>query len=263
VFRGGNGDDIKGKKIALVYHNSAYGKEPIRTLEELAKKHGFELSLLAVDHPGQEQKSQWLQIRREKPDYVLMWGWGVMNESKKKMRKFEQSSHLLPHTHQTNTPLLPRPQDDQLPGFLGDPRHLNLKPGPGERFCPLGIPLRGLIGDPKENRQPAVKERLPRNPRRGEHQQFAAGLERAVTLCQRLRGSDVLRGEGGNNLIEGFVREGNRLRVAANQSQGESAAPQAARGLTSHLGAGIQPKGAGRTQIDPANRFTQIQVVIF
>ena len=75
-----NGGDISGKKIALVYHNSAYGKEPIRTLEELAKKHGFELSLLPVDHPGQEQKSQWLQIRREKPDYVLMWGWGVMNQ---------------------------------------------------------------------------------------------------------------------------------------------------------------------------------------
>ncbi|WP_127115689.1 ABC transporter substrate-binding protein [Shimia sediminis] len=75
-----NGGDIKGKKIALVYHNSAYGKEPIRTLEELQKKHGYELSLLPVDHPGQEQKSQWLQIRREKPDYVLMWGWGVMNQ---------------------------------------------------------------------------------------------------------------------------------------------------------------------------------------
>ncbi|GLQ35324.1 ABC transporter permease [Amylibacter marinus] len=75
-----NGGDIKGKKIALLYHNSAYGKEPIRTLEELAKKHGYDLSLLAVDHPGQEQKSQWLQIRREKPDYVLMWGWGVMNQ---------------------------------------------------------------------------------------------------------------------------------------------------------------------------------------
>ena len=32
-----NNGDIKGKKIALVYHNSAYGKEPIRTLEELSK----------------------------------------------------------------------------------------------------------------------------------------------------------------------------------------------------------------------------------
>jgi branched-chain amino acid transport system substrate-binding protein len=74
-----NNGNIKGKKIALVYHNSAYGKEPIRTLQELEKKHGFKLSLLPVDHPGQEQKSQWLQIRREKPDYVTMWGWGVMN----------------------------------------------------------------------------------------------------------------------------------------------------------------------------------------
>ena len=72
--------DISGKKIALVYHNSAYGKEPIRTLQELSKKHGFELAEVPVDHPGQEQKSQWLQIRRDKPDYVIMYGWGVMNQ---------------------------------------------------------------------------------------------------------------------------------------------------------------------------------------
>jgi branched-chain amino acid transport system substrate-binding protein len=75
-----NGGDISGKSIALVYHNSAYGKEPIRTLEELSKVHGYNLTTIAVDHPGQEQKSQWLQIRREKPDYVVMWGWGVMNQ---------------------------------------------------------------------------------------------------------------------------------------------------------------------------------------
>jgi branched-chain amino acid transport system substrate-binding protein len=75
-----NGGSLDGKTIALVYHNSAYGKEPIRTLEELSALHGFTLTQLAVDHPGQEQKSQWLQIRRERPDYVLMWGWGVMNQ---------------------------------------------------------------------------------------------------------------------------------------------------------------------------------------
>ncbi|MDE0984831.1 MAG: ABC transporter substrate-binding protein [Yoonia sp.] len=75
-----NGGSLDGKNIALVYHNSAYGKEPIRTLENLSAQYGFELTQLAVDHPGQEQKSQWLQIRRERPDYVLMWGWGVMNQ---------------------------------------------------------------------------------------------------------------------------------------------------------------------------------------
>jgi len=61
-----NGGDLAGKKIALVYHNSAYGKEPIRTLEALSAQHGYEFTPIAVDHPGQEQKSQWLQIRRER-----------------------------------------------------------------------------------------------------------------------------------------------------------------------------------------------------
>ena len=73
-------DNLKGKKIALVYHNSAYGKEPIPVLEALAEKHGYQLHLLAVDHPGQEQKATWLQIRRLRPDWVFMWGWGVMNQ---------------------------------------------------------------------------------------------------------------------------------------------------------------------------------------
>ncbi len=76
----GGFDALKGKKIYLVYHNSAYGKEPIRTLEAMADKFGYEFRGLPVDHPGQEQKATWLQIRKEKPDWVLMWGWGVMNQ---------------------------------------------------------------------------------------------------------------------------------------------------------------------------------------
>ena len=74
-----NDGSLEGKKIVLLYHNSAYGREPIRTLEALAETYGFNFNPIAVDHPGQEQGSQWLQIRRERPDYVLMWGWGVMN----------------------------------------------------------------------------------------------------------------------------------------------------------------------------------------
>ncbi len=72
--------NLKGKKIAHVYHNSPYGKEANPTLEVLSKKYGFELLLLPVDHPGQEQKATWLQVRRNKPDWVYMSGWGVMNQ---------------------------------------------------------------------------------------------------------------------------------------------------------------------------------------
>lgn len=74
--------DLKGKTIALVYHDSAYGKEPIKTLEYLAGKHGFKLELFPVAHPGLEQKATWLKIGRQlRPDYTIMWGWGVMNST--------------------------------------------------------------------------------------------------------------------------------------------------------------------------------------
>jgi branched-chain amino acid transport system substrate-binding protein len=73
-------EKLKGKKIVHIYHNSPYGKEANPTLEDLAKKHQFELTLLAVDHPGQEQKSTWLQVRRINPDWIFMSGWGVMNQ---------------------------------------------------------------------------------------------------------------------------------------------------------------------------------------
>ena len=77
----GGWDTLKGKKIALVYHDSPYGKEPIPLLVERSKMHGFELLQLPVTHPGVEQKATWLQIRQQRPDYVFLWGWGVMNST--------------------------------------------------------------------------------------------------------------------------------------------------------------------------------------
>jgi branched-chain amino acid transport system substrate-binding protein len=74
-------EKLKGKKIALVYHDSAYGKEPIGTLEKLAAQDGFTFVKFAVSPPGIEQKSTWLQIRQQRPNWVLMWGWGVMNST--------------------------------------------------------------------------------------------------------------------------------------------------------------------------------------
>ncbi len=72
-------DKLKGKKIVHLYHDSAFGKEPIPVFDALAAKHGFELMKIPVAHPGNTQESQWLQIRQAKPDYVILWGWGVMN----------------------------------------------------------------------------------------------------------------------------------------------------------------------------------------
>ncbi|MGF1592538.1 MAG: ABC transporter substrate-binding protein [Kiloniellaceae bacterium] len=77
-----SGGSLQGKKIALVYHDSAYGKEPIATLTRLAEEEGFQFSSYPVAHPGLEQKATWLQIGRQlRPDWVFMWGWGVMNST--------------------------------------------------------------------------------------------------------------------------------------------------------------------------------------
>jgi len=76
----GGVDKLRGKKIVHIYHNSPYGKEANPTLETLARQMGFELTLLAVDHPGQEQGATWLQVRRINPDWIFMSGWGVMNQ---------------------------------------------------------------------------------------------------------------------------------------------------------------------------------------
>jgi len=79
--KAGGLDKLKGKTIALVYHDSPYGKEPIPLLEERSKMHGFKLELLPVTHPGVEQKATWLKVRQSRPDYVFLWGWGVMNST--------------------------------------------------------------------------------------------------------------------------------------------------------------------------------------
>lgn len=71
-------DKLKGKKIALVYHDSPYGKEPIPLLQARAQANGFELQLYPVTAPGVQQKSTWLQIRQKRPDYVLLWSAGIM-----------------------------------------------------------------------------------------------------------------------------------------------------------------------------------------
>src|SRR5438445_9172080 len=65
-------EKLKGKKIAHVFHNSPYGKEANPTLEELSRKYQFELTLLPVDTPGQEQKSTWLQVRKLSPDWIFI-----------------------------------------------------------------------------------------------------------------------------------------------------------------------------------------------
>jgi branched-chain amino acid transport system substrate-binding protein len=76
----GGFDKLKGKKIGLLHLDAPYGKEPIPVLEDMAKKYGFTLLLYPV--PGKEMQNQgslWLNVRRDRPDWIYIQGWGAMN----------------------------------------------------------------------------------------------------------------------------------------------------------------------------------------
>mgnify|MGYP001053501271 CR=1 FL=1 len=68
-----SGGKLNGKKIAFVYLDTAFGQEPIRVLQTLAKLEGFELQLFPVPPPGSDQSAVWSQVRRANPDWVLGW----------------------------------------------------------------------------------------------------------------------------------------------------------------------------------------------
>ncbi len=73
---------LKGQNFAFIYLDHPYGREPIATLDVLADKFGFTYDKYPVPTGSMtEQKSIWLQIRRSKPEYAIMWGWGAMNST--------------------------------------------------------------------------------------------------------------------------------------------------------------------------------------
>ena len=73
-------DKLQGKKIGYIYLDAGYGREPIPLMEAMAAKYGFELVKYPVPaNEMQNQSSQWLNVRRDRPDWMVMWGWGAMN----------------------------------------------------------------------------------------------------------------------------------------------------------------------------------------
>jgi branched-chain amino acid transport system substrate-binding protein len=73
-------DKLKGKTIGFIFFDGGYGREPLPLLHSLAKDYGFNVKEYPV--PGsqmQNQSSLWLSVRRDRPNWMIMWGWGAMN----------------------------------------------------------------------------------------------------------------------------------------------------------------------------------------
>jgi branched-chain amino acid transport system substrate-binding protein len=73
-------EKLKGKTIGFIFFDGGYGREPIPLLQQFAKDYGFEVKLYPVPVAEmQNQSGLWLNVRRDRPAWMIMWGWGAMN----------------------------------------------------------------------------------------------------------------------------------------------------------------------------------------
>ena len=70
-------DKLKGKTIGFIFLESPYGREPLPLLQDFAKDYGFTVKEYSVaGKEMQDQSAQWLAVRRDRPAWMIMWGWG-------------------------------------------------------------------------------------------------------------------------------------------------------------------------------------------
>ena len=71
---------LKGKTIGYLFFDGGYGREPIPLLEQFAADYGFEIKLYPVGAADmQNQSGLWLNVRRDRPNWMVIWGVGAMN----------------------------------------------------------------------------------------------------------------------------------------------------------------------------------------
>jgi branched-chain amino acid transport system substrate-binding protein len=76
--RAGGMEQLKGRKIAHIYHDSEFGRETIPILDVQAAQYGFAVQHVAVPPPGLDQKATWLRIKVAQPDWIILRTFGVM-----------------------------------------------------------------------------------------------------------------------------------------------------------------------------------------
>jgi branched-chain amino acid transport system substrate-binding protein len=74
----GGMEQLKGRKIAHVYHDSDFGRETLAILDKQAAQYGFAVQHLPVQPPGLDQKDTWRRVKAAQPDWVILRSVGVM-----------------------------------------------------------------------------------------------------------------------------------------------------------------------------------------
>jgi branched-chain amino acid transport system substrate-binding protein len=187
-------ENLKGKRIGFLYLNSSYGREPIPIFSKIAKRQGFEFLLYPAEPPGFEQAAIWEQISRDRPDWLLLWGWGKMNE----ISITNAVAHGFPMGRFIGIWWSSSENDVQLAGANADGLLGAALHAPGA-VCPVHDDVLKYVYDAGKSRQPAFR------PHVGEVL-YNRGLAIGMWLTEGVRKAMDLRGT--SQVTPADVRDG-------------------------------------------------------
>src|SRR5438105_12408594 len=71
-------EKLKGKTVGFIFFDGGYGREPLPLLHQYAKDYGFTVKEYPVPPADmQNQSGLWLNVRRDRPTWMIMVGWGA------------------------------------------------------------------------------------------------------------------------------------------------------------------------------------------
>ena len=78
-FKKQAGGKLEGKKVAFLYLDTPFGREPMPVFESLRRIERFDLQSFPFPVPGNDQSAAFAQIRRFQPDWVVLWSFSPLN----------------------------------------------------------------------------------------------------------------------------------------------------------------------------------------
>jgi branched-chain amino acid transport system substrate-binding protein len=74
-----SGGNLQGKKVAFLYLDTPFGREPMPVFEALKRIERFEFQSFGIPVPGTDQSAAFTQLRRFQPDWVVTWSFSPLN----------------------------------------------------------------------------------------------------------------------------------------------------------------------------------------
>lgn len=195
---------VKGKKIGFIYLDVGYGREPIPLLEKLAPEMGFEVAMFPVAvKEMQAQSAQWLNVRKERPDWMVMWGWGAMNATAIKEAakiRFPMDKFIGNWWASAHADLIPVGEPGK--GYIG----ANFS-GVGSDFGAIQDIMKYIVDTGKSQADPATVGHILYN--RGVYN--AVLVAEAIATAQKMTGKKAITGADMRLGLENFVLDQARL----------------------------------------------------